>query len=164
MATDYQRALHTLRHWIDKDTEQQRFAVRAFSEMEWAEIAEGTDMRLPVAYHEFIRQIGVGEFFLKDAQQGMFCMYGADEIRQTQRFLAGHLLDEGITMDDEYLMVGVHQSMGDWMGFNLARADERCFDVYDHAAPVDEYTEIANWRRFEEWVVAVVASNGVDSL
>ena len=164
MATDYQRALHTLRHWIDKDTEQQRFAVRAFSEMEWAEIAEGTDMRLPVAYHEFIRQIGVGEFFLKDAQQGMFCMYGADEIQQTQRFLAEHLLDEGITMDDEYLMVGVHQSMGDWMGFNLARADERCFDVYDHAAPVDEYTEIANWRRFEEWVVAVVASNGVDSL
>ena len=101
MATDYQRALHTLRHWIDKDTEQQRFAVRAFSEMEWAEIAEGTDMRLPVAYHEFIRQIGVGEFFLKDAQQGMFCMYGADEIRQTQRFLAEHLLDEGITRDDE---------------------------------------------------------------
>ena len=164
MATDYQRALHTLRHWIDKDTEQQRFAVRAFSEMEWAEIAEGTDMRLPVAYHEFIRQIGVGEFFLKDAQQGMFCMYGADEIRQTQRFLAGHLLDEGITMDDEYLMVGVHQSMGDWMGFNLARADERCFDVYDHAAPVDEYAEIANWRTFEDWVLAVVASNGVASL
>ena len=164
MATDYQRALHTLRHWIDKDTEQQRFAVRAFSEMEWAEIAEGTDMRLPVAYHEFIRQIGVGEFFLKDAQQGMFCMYGADEIRQTQRFLAEHLLDEGITMDDEYLMVGVHQSMGDWMGFNLARADERCFDVYDHAAPVDEYAEIANWRTFEEWVLAVVASNGVASL
>ena len=164
MATDYQRALHTLRHWIDKDTEQQRFAVRAFSEMEWAEIAEGTDMRLPVAYHEFIRQIGVGEFFLKDAQQGMFCMYGADEIRQTQRFLAGHLLDEGITMDDEYLMVGVHQSMGDWMGFNLARADERCFDVYDHAAPVDEYAEFANWRTFEEWVLAVVASNGVASL
>ena len=164
MSTDYQRALHTLRHWIDKDTEQQRFAVRAFSEMEWAEIAEGTDMRLPVAYHEFIRQIGVGEFFLKDAQQGMFCMYGADEIRQTQRFLAGHLLDEGITMDDEYLMVGVHQSMGDWMGFNLARAVERCFDVYDHAAPVDEYAEIANWRTFEEWVLAVVASNGVASL
>ena len=164
MATDYQRALHTLRHWIDKDTEQQRFAVRAFSEMEWAEIAEGTDMRLPVAYHEFIRQIGVGEFFLKDAQQGMFCMYGADEIQQTQRFLAEHLLDEGITMDDEYLMVGVHQSMGDWMGFNLARADERCFDVYDHAAPVDEYAEIANWRTFEEWVLAVVASNGVASL
>ena len=164
MATDYQRALHTLRHWIDKDTEQQRFAVRAFSEMEWAEIAEGTDMRLPVAYHEFIRQIGVGEFFLKDAQQGMFCMYGADEIRQTQRFLAGHLLDEGITMDDEYLMVGVHQSMGDWMGFNLAGTDERCFDVFDHAAPVDEYAEIANWRTFEEWELAVVASNGVASL
>ena len=164
MATDYQRALHTLRHWIDSDVEQQRFAVRAFSEMEWAEIAEGTDMRLPVAYHEFIRQIGVGEFFLKDAQQGMFCMYGADEIRQTQRFLAGHLLDEGITMDDEYLMVGVHQSMGDWMGFNLAGTDERCFDVFDHAAPVDEYAEIANWRTFEEWELAVVASNGVASL
>ena len=164
MATDYQRALHTLRHWIDSDVEQQRFAVRALSEMEWAEIAEATDMRLPVAYYEFIRQIGVGEFFLKDAQQGMFCMYGADEIRQTQRFLAEHLLDEGITMEDEYLMVGVHQSMGDWMGFNLARGEACSFDVYDHAAPVDEYTEIANWRRFEEWVVAVVASNGVDSL
>ena len=164
MATDYQRALHTLRHWIDKDTEQQRFAVRALSEMEWAEIAEATDMRLPAAYYEFIRQIGVGEFFLKDAQQGMFCMYGADEIQQTQRFLAEHLLDEGITMDDEYLMVGVHQSMGDWMGFNLARANGRCFDVYDHAAPVDEYAEIANWRTFEEWVLAVVASNGVASL
>ena len=164
MATDYQRALHTLRHWIDSDVEQQRFAVRDLSEMEWAAIAEATDMRLPAAYYEFIRQIGVGEFFLKDAQQGMFCMYGADEIRQTQRFLAGHLLDEGITMDDEYLMVGVHQSMGDWMGFNLARANGRCFDVYDHAAPVDEYAEIANWRTFEEWVLAVVASNGVASL
>ena len=164
MATDYQRALHTLRHWIDSDVEQQRFAVRDLSEMEWAAIAEATDMRLPAAYYEFIRQIGVGEFFLKDAQQGMFCMYGADEIRQTQRFLAEPLLDEGIAMDDEYLMVGVHQSMGDWMGFNLARADEHSFDVYDHAAPVDEYAEIANWRTFEEWVLAVVASNGVASL
>ena len=164
MATDYQRALHTLRHCIASDTEQQRFAVRTLSEAEWVEIAEATDMRLPAAYYEFIRQIGVGEFFLRHAHQGMFCTYGADEMRQNQRFLAEHLLNEGINIDDEYLMVGVHQSMGDWMGFNLARADERCFDVYDHAAPVDEYTEIANWRRFEEWVVAVVASNGVDSL
>ena len=121
-------------------------------------------MRLPAAYYEFIRQIGVGEFFLRHAHQGMFCVYGADEMRPNQRFLAKHLLDEGINMDDAYLMVGVHQSMGDWMGFNLARADERCFDVYDHAAPVDEYAEIANWRTFEEWVLAVVASNGVASL
>ena len=37
MATDYQRALHTLQHWINSDTEQQRFAVRgALSETEWA--------------------------------------------------------------------------------------------------------------------------------
>ena len=164
MATDYQRALHTLQHWINSDTEQQRFAVRTLSEAEWAEIAEATDMRLPAAYYEFFRQIGVGEFFLKDAHQGMFCVYGADGVHRTQCFLAEHLLDEGIDIDDEYLMVGVHQSMGDWMGFNVARAEERCFDVYDHAAPVDEYAEIANWRTFEEWVIAVVASNGVASL
>ena len=94
----------------------------------------------------------------------MFCLYGADDMRQNQRFLVEHLLNEGINMDDEYLMVGVHQSMGDWMGFNLAGTDERCFDVFDHAAPVDEYAEIANWRTFEEWVLAVVASNGVASL
>ena len=94
----------------------------------------------------------------------MCCLYNTDEMWQSQRFLAEHLLNEGINIDDEYLMVGVHQSMGDWMGFNLARANECCFDVFDHAAPVDECTEIANWRRFEEWVVAVVASNGVDSL
>ena len=74
MATDYQRALHTLRHCIASDTEQQRFAVRTLSEAEWVEIAEATDMRLPAAYYEFIRQIGVGEFFLKDAHQGMFCV------------------------------------------------------------------------------------------
>ena len=74
MATDYQRALHTLRYWIDSDTEQQRFAVRTLRETEWTEIAEATDMRLPAAYYEFIRQIGVGEFFLKDAHQGMFCV------------------------------------------------------------------------------------------
>ena len=74
MATDYQRALHTLRYWIDSDTEQQRFAVRTLSAAEWADIAEVTDMRLPAAYYEFIRQIGVGEFFLKDAHQGMFCV------------------------------------------------------------------------------------------
>ena len=164
MATAYQRALHTLQHRINSDTEQQRFAVRALSETEWADIAEATDMRLPAAYYEFIRQIGVGEFFLKNAQHGMFCIYGADAMRQNQRFLAEHLLNEGINTDDAYLMVGVHQSMGDWMGFNLARADECCFDVFDHAAPVDEYAEIANWRTFEEWVLAVVASNGVASL
>lgn len=29
MATDYQRALYTLQHWIDSDAEQQRFKVRA---------------------------------------------------------------------------------------------------------------------------------------
>ena len=63
MATDYQRALYTLQHWIDSDAEQQRFKVRALSEAEWAEIAEATDMRLPAAYYEFIREIGVGEFF-----------------------------------------------------------------------------------------------------
>ena len=164
MATDYQRALRTLQHWIDSDAEQQRFKVRALSEAEWAEIAEATDMRLPAAYYEFIRQIGVGEFFLKDAHQGMFCVYGADGVHRTQSFLAEHLLDEGIDIDDEYLMVGVHQSMGNWMGFNLARENECCFDVFDHAAPVDEYAEIANWRTFEEWVLAVVASNGVASL
>ena len=50
MATDYQRALHTLQHWINSDTEQQRFAVRTLSAAEWADIAEVTDMRLPAAY------------------------------------------------------------------------------------------------------------------
>ena len=150
MATDYQQALHTLQHWIDSDTEQQRFKVHALSGAEWADIAEATDMRLPAAYYEFIRQIGVGEFFLKNAHQGMFCVYGADELLQNQRFLAEHLLNEGIIMDDAYLMVGVHQSMGDWMGFNLARENECCFDVYDHAAPVDEYAEIPKWLTFEE--------------
>ena len=164
MATEYQRALHTLQHWITSDTAQQRFQVRTLSEAELADIMEATDMRLPAAYYEFIRDIGVGEFFLQYPQQGLFCLYGAAQLRQTQQFLAAHLLHEGISMDDGYVMVGVHHSMGDWMGFNLARTDEANFDVYDHAAPVDEYAEIANWRTFEAWVLAVVASNGVASL
>ena len=164
MATEYQRALHTLQHWIASDAAQQRFDVRALSEAELADIMEATDMRLPAAYYAFIRQIGVGEFFLQYPRQGLFCLYDAAELRQTQHLLAEHLADEDIHMEDEYVMVGVHQSMGDWMGFNLQRRDERNFDVYDHAAPVDEYAEIANWRTFEAWVLAVVASNGVESL
>ena len=164
MATEYQRALHTLQHWITSDAAQQRFVVRALNEAELADIMEATDMRLPAAYYAFIRQIGVGEFFLQYPRQGLFCLYGAAELRQAQHLLAEHLADEDIHMEDEYVMVGVHQSMGDWMGFNLQRRDERNFDVYDHAAPVDEYAEIANWRTFEAWVLAVVASNGVESL
>ncbi|WP_240075541.1 hypothetical protein [Eikenella corrodens] len=54
--------------------------------------------------------------------------------------------------------------MGDWFGFNLSRAEPN-FDIFIHdAANPATYAEEAEWRRFEDWIIRCVESEGEDTL
>ncbi|MDU1346486.1 MAG: hypothetical protein E6959_05450, partial [Eikenella corrodens] len=61
-------------------------------------------------------------------------------------------------------IIGAHHSMGDWFGFNLSRAEPN-FDIFIHdAANPATYAEEAEWRRFEDWIIRCVESEGEDTL
>ena len=62
------------------------------------------------------------------------------------------------------LIIGAHHSMGDWFGFDLSRAEPN-FDIFIHdAVNPATYAEEAQWRRFEDWIIRCVESEGEDTL
>ena len=64
----------------------------------------------------------------------------------------------------EIFIIGAHHSMGDWFGFDLSRAEPN-FDIFIHdAANPATYAEEAEWRRFEDWIIRCVKSEGEDTL
>lgn len=184
MTTEFINALQILKEWISKDgviletsqwedgqeiteSEVLKFNVEPVSDKELEEIKAVTQHTLPESYYHFLAEIGSGQFFTADYIPG-FKFYNLAELEENRVYIQQEMEDAEEGINDNFIMVGLHCSMGDWMGFCTTRKDEKNYDVFCHEYPVDEYAETSDelnsWRTFEEWMINAIGTKGRETL
>ena len=148
---------------IHSSTETLRFRVKSLSEAERQDISQLCPEPLPPAYFHFLREVGCGEFFI-DEFRAAFDIFGLDELRQAASHIAQEIAEEDEPTVDSFFMIGVHNSMGDWMGFCTSRTEADNYEVFNHEVPIYCYAEDAFWKNFEDWVIGAVKSKGQETL
>lgn len=180
----YPQALQQLQCWLTNSqfsyANHLNFNAYPLLSAELQVIREYTKNRLPESYYLFLQQCGTGDFFYSwyisvidqtVSQTSKIEIYNLAQLKE-QNFYYQQLLSE--ELDDlppderpdigEIFIIGVHHSMGDWFGFDLSRAEPN-FDIFIHdAANPATYAEEAEWRRFEDWIIRCVESEGEDTL
>ena len=180
MNPEFLQAVEQLKEWIaagsaeltrqqmrkgvmHSSTEMLRFRVKSLSEAQLQYIRQLSSAPLPPAYFHFLREVGCGEFFI-DEFRAAFDIFGLDELRQAASHIAQEIAEEDEPTEDSFFMIGVHNSMGDWMGFCTSRTEPDNYDVFNHEVPIYCYAEDAFWKNFEDWVIAAVKSKGQETL
>ncbi|MFD2555168.1 SMI1/KNR4 family protein [Sphingobacterium tabacisoli] len=184
MTAELFNSLEILKEWIIKnevslstskwangleiiETEQLRFNIHPLSEEELIAIKVLTNNLLPPAYYHFLAEIGSGQFFINDYFPG-FEIYNLAELKEYNQLIQQEIKEAGETIIDDYLMIGTHCSMGDWMGFCTTRKKEKNYDVFCHEYPIEEYAttsdELKSWRTFEEWIIKAIQTKGTETL
>ena len=148
---------------MHSSTETLRFRVKSLSEAELQDINQLCPEPLPPAYVHFLREVGCGEFFI-DELRAAFDIFGLDELHQAASHIAQEIAEEDEPTVDSFFMIGVHNSMGDWMGFCTSRKEADNYEVFNHEVPIYCYAEDAFWKNFEDWVIAAVKSKGQETL
>ncbi|WP_160139064.1 SMI1/KNR4 family protein [Chryseobacterium sp. c4a] len=182
MKTELINALQILKEWISKneailetsqwkdgqqivESELLKFTIQTLSREEIEEIKAFTQYLLPESYYHFLSEIGSGQFLIGEYLP-CFELYNLAELKEYNAHVQQEIEDAEI--NDQFIMIGLHCSMGDWMGFCTTRKDERNYDVFCHEYPIDEYTEVSDelnsWRTFEEWVIKAVETKGKETL
>ena len=180
----YLQALQKLQYWLTNNQASHanhlNFNVHPLSTDELQAIREYTQNRLPESYYLFLQQCGTGDFFYSwytsvidqtVSQTPKIEIYNLAQLKEQNLYYQQLLHEE---LDDlpsgehpdigEIFIIGAHHSMGDWFGFNLSRAEPN-FDIFIHdAANPATYAEEAEWRRFEDWIIRCVESEGEDTL
>ena len=180
MNPEFLQAVEQLKEWIaagsaeltrqqmrkgvmHSSTETLRFRVKSLSEAELQDISQLCPDPLPPAYFHFLREVGCGEFFI-DEFRAAFDIFGIEELQQAASHIAQEIAEEDEPTEDSFFMIGVHNSMGDWMGFCTSRAEADNYEVFNHEVPIYCYAEDAFWKNFEDWVIAAVKSKGQETL
>ncbi|WP_282628423.1 SMI1/KNR4 family protein [Empedobacter sedimenti] len=181
MHDNYKNAIKTLQNWIKAneviletkkwkegqeilEIEHLKFSVQTLASEEIEAIKNFTKHSLPDSYYYFLKEIGTGSFFFSEYIGG-FELYNLAQLQEYNELFQQEIEEP---IDDEFMIIGSHISLGDWMGFCTSKTDEKNFDVYCHEYPIDEYAETSDelnsWRTFEEWIVKVVETKGRESL
>jgi len=170
----YLQALQKLQYWLTNNQASQanhlNFNVHPLSADKLQAIREYTQNRLPESYYLFLQQCGTGNFFYSwytsvidqtASQTPKIEIYNLAQLQEQNLYYQQLLREE---LDDllpdeqpdigEIFIVGAHHSMGDWFGF----------DLFHDAANPATYAEEAEWRRFEDWIIRCVESEGEDTL
>ena len=180
MNPEFLQAVEQLKEWIaagsaeltrqqmrkgvmHSSTETLRFRVKSLSAAELQDISQFCPDPLPPTYFHFLREVGCGEFFI-DEFRAAFDIFGLDELRQAASHIAQEIAEEDEPTEDSFFMIGVHNSMGDWMGFCTSRTEPDNYEVFNHEVPIYCYAEDAFWKNFEDWVIAAVKSKGQETL
>ena len=148
---------------IHSSTETLRFRVKSLSEAELQDISQLCPEPLPPAYFHFLREVGCGELF-SDEVRAALDMVGSEELQQAASHITQEIAEEDEPTVDSFFMIGVHNSMGDWMGFCTSRKEADNYEVFNHEVPIYCYAEDAFWKSFEDWVIASVKSKGQETL
>jgi hypothetical protein len=116
----------------------------------------------PNEFRVFMKEIGKSCLF-NDPQFGLgIDINSLDQIVETYEQLKN--LDEEEPITDLFCMVGVSNSLGDYIGFTINRENPNNFDIYCHEYPVYEYVNVSNeirsWRTFKDWIIKVVETLG----
>ena len=109
------------------------------------------------------REVGCGELF-SDEVRAALDMVGSEELQQAASHITQEIAEEDEPTVDSFFMIGVHNSMGDWMGFCTSRKEADNYEVFNHEVPIYCYAEDAFWKSFEDWVIASVKSKGQETL
>ena len=180
MNPEFLQAVEQLKEWIaagfaeltrqqmrkgvmHSSTEMLRFRVKSLSEAELQDISQFCPDPLPPTYFHFLREVGCGEFFI-DEFRAAFDIFGPEELQQAANHITQEIAEEDEPTSDSFFMIGVHNSMGDWMGFCTSRTEPDNYEVFNHEVPIYCYAEDAFWKNFEDWVIAAVKSKGQETL
>ena len=157
--------------------ENWHFQAASLSAEQVAAIRTYTQNQLPESYYQFIATCGTGEFFAswyRSAHDGetmlmpcvtFYNLAGLIEQNQyyqqlvTEELVACSPKEQPDNIGDIFI-IGVHQSMGDWFGFDRSRSEPN-FDIFIHDAAIPAtYASEAQWRRFDNWIIQCVQSHG----
>ncbi|TGN22570.1 SMI1/KNR4 family protein [Empedobacter tilapiae] len=184
MNTRFIESIKTLKKWISKnevivknkrwingkeivEIENIKFITQTLSSEEIEVIKAFTNHLLPNTYYHFLTEIGSGQCFVGEYFSS-FELYNFAELKENNQLFQQEIKDYEKPVNEQFMIIGIHCSMGDWMGFCTSKTDEKNFDVYCHEYPIDEYIEISNelnsWRSFEEWIIRVVETKGKETL
>ncbi|MCA5005207.1 SMI1/KNR4 family protein [Sphingobacterium bovistauri] len=182
--TVFIKSIETLKSWITngkvvletkkwKDgleitaSEELNFKVERISNVELEEIKSYTNHSLPESYYHFLQEIGAGSFFFSKYIDG-FDMYNLAQLKEYNTLFQQEIEDCEEEVKDQFIIIGSHLCMGDWMGFCTTKKEEKNFDVYCHEYPIDDYVatsdELNSWRTFEEWLIKAVETKGSETL
>lgn len=182
MTAEFINALSILKEWVSKneviletkkwtngeemiESESLKFNVQSISGKELEEIKSYTQYLLPESYYHFLSEIGSGQFFIGEYFP-CFEMYGLADLKENNALVQKEIKDGEI--NDNFIMIGMHCSMGDWVGFCTTKNDKKNYDVFCHEYPIDEYVEISDelksWRTFEEWFIKAIETKGEETL
>ncbi|MBP2617255.1 SMI1/KNR4 family protein [Chryseobacterium jejuense] len=183
MKTEFINALHIVKEWGSQqeviletsqwkdgqqiiESESLKFNIQPISHIEVEEIKAFTQHLLPESYYHFLAEIGSGQFLI-GKYLPCFEIYNLTQLQEHNAHVQQEI-EEAEEINDHFIMIGSHCSMGDWMGFCTTRNDKRNYDVYCHEYPIGEYVETSDelnsWRTFEEWVIKAVETKGKETL
>lgn len=181
MNNPFKEKIKTLKSWIDAneviletkkrkngedivERERLNFSVQSLTMSALEEMKAFTNYTLPESYYYFLQEIGTGSFFFSDYIGG-FELYNLTQL-QEYNALFQQEMEEPI--EENFIIIGAHLAMGDWMGFCITKHDDRNFDVYSHDYPIAEYRatsdELKSWRTFEEWIIIGIETKGKETL
>ncbi|KUF40900.1 SMI1/KNR4 family protein [Myroides marinus] len=184
MTREFINSLQILKEWIIKneailnrtkwingqeitETEYLRFNTQPISKEELTAIKELTHNLLPPTYYLFLEEVGCGQFFISEYLPS-FEIYNLVELQENIQAIEDEILEADEVITDQFIMIGTHCSMGDWMGFCTTRKEENNYDVFCHEYPLEEYIEtsdeLKSWRTFEEWIIKAVETKGSKTL
>lgn len=161
--------------------ENWHFQAALLSAEQVAAIRAHTQNQLPESYYQFLAACGTGEFFASwysGAHDGepvfMPCVqfYNLAELVEQNQYYQQLAQEELAACPPEELpddvgdifIIGAHQSMGDWFGFDRSRSEPN-FDIFIHdGANPATYAKEAQWRRFDDWIIQCVQSHGENTL
>ncbi len=161
--------------------ENWHFQAVSLSAEQVAAIRAHTQNQLTESYYQFIAACGTGDFFagryrsIHDGETMLMpCVtfYNLAELVEQNEYYQQLVREELNACPPEELpdnvgnifIIGAHQSMGDWLGFDRSRSEPN-FDIFIHdAASPAAYAKEAQWRRFDDWIIQCVQSHGEDTL
>lgn len=184
MTAEFINALSILKEWVSKneviletkkwtngeemiESESLKFNVQSISGKKLEEIKSYTQYLLPESYYHFLSEIGSGQFLIGEYLP-CFEIYNLAELTENNTNVQKEIESVGEEVSADFIMIGMHCSMGDWMGFCTTKNDKKNYDVFCHEYPIDEYVEISDelksWRTFEEWFIKAIETKGEETL
>lgn len=177
-------AIKTLKSWVGQNEtilEQKKyqdgreehlsvglqFNIQAITKAELEAIKHFTKNLLPESYYYFLSEIGAGQFFINEGFP-CFEIYTLAELQASQCFIQQEIDTAEEVVLDEFMMIGSHCAMGDWMGFCTSNKAIHNFDVFCHEYPIESYVEVSDelisWRTFDEWLITAIETKGQKTL
>jgi hypothetical protein len=115
----------------------------------------------PSAYRHFLKEVGSCECFMDQSKLGII-FFSLEKLSKESEDI---FQNAGEDIFPNLLLAASLTRRGDYAGFDIKTTNINNFAVFSHEDDPDHWIEeTLNWVQFEEWIIALVESEGEKDL